>query len=64
MFVPVRFWEGECVGWRIRIACVVRSRPALLRRGCAEKRLRGWMKMEAQTVAVSCGLDVSSCVWF
>jgi len=53
MFVPVRFWPGECVGWRIRIAWVVRRMPALLRRGWAEKRMRGWMKMEAQTVAVS-----------
>jgi hypothetical protein len=53
MFVPVRFWAGEWVGWRIRMAWVVRRMPALLRRGWAEKRMTGWMKTEAQTVAVS-----------
>lgn len=37
------------------MAWVVRRRPALLRRGWAEKRMRGWMKTEAQIVAVSCG---------
>jgi len=55
MFVPVRFWVGEWVGWRIRIAWVVRRRPAELRRGWAEKRMRGWRKAEAQIVAVSWG---------
>lgn len=53
MFVPVRFWAGEWVGWRIRMAWVVRRMPALLRRGWAEKRMTGWMRTEAQTVAVS-----------
>ena len=42
------------MGCRIRMAWVVRRRPALFSRGCAEKRMTGWMKTEAQTVAVSC----------
>ena len=36
------------------MAWVVRSKPALLRRGWAEKRIKGCRNMEAQTVAVSC----------
>lgn len=36
------------------MAWVVRRMPAELRRGCAEKRLRGWRKMLAQMVAASC----------
>lgn len=46
---------GAWVGWRIRIAWVVRRRPRLLRRGWKEKRITGWMKTEAQIVAVSWG---------
>lgn len=54
MCVPRDFWCGVWVGWRRRMAWVDRRREALLRRGWAEKRMRGWMKMEAQIVAVSC----------
>ena len=52
--MPVRFWPGEWVGWRTRMAWVVSRRAAELRRGWAEKRLRSWRKTEAQTVAASC----------
>ena len=55
MFVPWCFCFGAWVGWRIRIAWVVRRRPAEFKRGCAEKRMSGWMKTEAQIVAVSWG---------
>ncbi len=41
------------------MAWVVKRMPAELRRGCEEKRMRGWRKMLAQTVAVSCGVGVS-----
>ena len=54
MFVPWCFCLGECVGWRTRIAWVTRRMPAEFRRGWAEKRLREWRNIEAQTVAVSC----------
>ena len=53
MRVPVRFWGAVWVGWRIRIAWVVRRRAEMLRRGCAEKSISGWRKVEAQIVAVS-----------
>ena len=33
------------------MACVRNRRPAELRRGCAEKRITSWRKMEAQTDA-------------
>ena len=36
MWVPWRFWGAVCVGWRRRIACVVRRRPAELRSWCWE----------------------------
>jgi hypothetical protein len=29
--VPARFWEGVCVGWRIRAAWMERRKPAELR---------------------------------
>ena len=41
------------MGCRRRMAWVEKRSAALLRRGCAEKRMTGWMKMEAQIVAVS-----------
>lgn len=39
------------MGWRIKIAWVMNRRPAELRRGCAEKRIRSCRKMDAQTEA-------------
>lgn len=47
--VPARFWAAVWVGWRMRIAWVVRRMAEELRRGWMLKSERGCRKTDAQT---------------
>jgi hypothetical protein len=48
MMVPERFCVAVCVGCKMRRDSTRKRRPAELRRGCAEKKIKSLRKMLAQ----------------